>query len=580
MSKTTSPDVPLVRTVSMPTIPLPAVTYPPSAPGSSCGTIVQRADSRASKHNTGNSSSDVAGNGGSVDEGSCGEPLGGEKHRIVTGLAPISPQESQRYQRSVVHTRNGDELNLRPLTRDFDSFSLPKGWERFVQPDGYPFFFNKDKRILTTTDICTDKILEQVNDIYDNAIRFWDTHHSTIARDNNWHLVLENYINSKQQKKFGYYFVDHSKECLFWLDEYDVRDMDDSVKIRSSNAHIGRLMKSQFWYHCEAYPNVYPVTESILNRMQDVLVNALGDSLTSTDSTIPYDVKTLREMLDLVNDMKVPNGKPDSSAGTARVLFRFMASFEHERFRNLYGEAGARLVLGQTIYAKPDKKKRTLMMKMLLPLFFFAPREHLRRLETITVDHMVNLKSWNELLDRLTDDWKEHTLYATVLLNANVAFLAIQSVDSLGQSPIQQISYVSTALSIGTIVMALLLVKQHHTLPMQYLANRSVSTLGLETLSLLYSLPYASLMWGMITFFLAFATMCFSKGNTLTSCLMGISGVVIVSFIFWCISLYYERELYVHPWLFRKWHSLLESRWFNSIPVRTNRRRKSEEVLA
>lgn len=153
---------------------------------------------------------------------------------------------------------------------------------------------------------------------------------------------------------------------------------------------------------------------------------------------------------------------------------------EHERFRNLYGETGARLLLGQTIHPKQEKKKRTVMMKLLLPVFFFAPREHLRRLETITVDRLVNLKSWKELQERLTDDWKEHTLYvryrysflnsnpdisqATVLLNANVAFLAIQSVDNLGQSPIQQISYVSVALSIGTIVIALLLVKQHHTL--------------------------------------------------------------------------------------------------------------------
>jgi len=54
-----------------------------------------------------------------------------------------------------------------------------------------------------------------------------------------------------------------------------------------------------------------------------------------------------------------------------------------------------------------------------------------------------------------------------VLLNANVAFLAIQSVDSSGnaakRSFVQRSSYCSIVASIGTIVIGLLLARQHHT---------------------------------------------------------------------------------------------------------------------
>jgi hypothetical protein len=54
-----------------------------------------------------------------------------------------------------------------------------------------------------------------------------------------------------------------------------------------------------------------------------------------------------------------------------------------------------------------------------------------------------------------------------VLLNANVAFLSIQSVDSGDRSrtPAQLASYLSTVASIGSIVIGLLLLRQHRTKP-------------------------------------------------------------------------------------------------------------------
>jgi hypothetical protein len=58
-------------------------------------------------------------------------------------------------------------------------------------------------------------------------------------------------------------------------------------------------------------------------------------------------------------------------------------------------------------------------------------------------------------------------LQATVLLNANVAFLAIQSVDNAAsnghRSNAQRASYFSIITSIAAIILGLLLVRQHHT---------------------------------------------------------------------------------------------------------------------
>jgi len=50
------------------------------------------------------------------------------------------------------------------------------------------------------------------------------------------------------------------------------------------------------------------------------------------------------------------------------------------------------------------------------------------------------------------------------LLNANVAFLAIQSVDEgLGRRVDQVASYISVTMSVGSIILGLLLVRQNRT---------------------------------------------------------------------------------------------------------------------
>jgi len=115
---------------------------------------------------------------------------------------------------------------------------------------------------------------------------------------------------------------------------------------------------------------------------------------------------------------------------------------------------------------------------------------------------------------------------ATVMLNANVAFLAIQSVDvdaDPRRSPAQVSSYLSVIANIGSIILGLLLMRQNRTksretadeavsylyLPFffpicqrtqkrAFLQARHHPLLGLETLAILYSLPYALLMWGYV----------------------------------------------------------------------------------
>jgi len=130
-----------------------------------------------------------------------------------------------------------------------------------------------------------------------------------------------------------------------------------------------------------------------------------------------------------------------------------------------------------------------------------------------------------------------------VLLNANVAFLAIQSVDSSaprhGHSSMQRASYFSIMNNLGAILVGLLLVWQHDARTRTnstFLANRSDSGIGLESLALMYSLPYALLLWGFVSFLVAFLLMCFHSPDTTTIVIITISGATLLFLLCWTAS--------------------------------------------
>jgi hypothetical protein len=50
-------------------------------------------------------------------------------------------------------------------------------------------------------------------------------------------LVLE-IISRGTEKICGYYFVEHSSRCLFWLEEFDAEQICDEIKVVVSLSHL------------------------------------------------------------------------------------------------------------------------------------------------------------------------------------------------------------------------------------------------------------------------------------------------------------------------------------------------------
>ncbi len=111
---------------------------------------------------------------------------------------------------------------------------------------------------------------------------------------------------------------------------------------------------------------------------------------------------------------------------------------------------------------------------------FFARDIHCIALHKLFFND-VSKADWSPFIRKLGTEWQEFIinvrtdtvntranltcLQATVLLNANIAFLAIQSIDDSsvdkGRSPAQVASYASTIMSVGSIILGLLLLQKY-----------------------------------------------------------------------------------------------------------------------
>jgi len=254
-------------------------------------------------------------------------------------------------------------------------------------------------------------------------------------------------------------------------------------------------------------------------------------TITSLTSVAPFEKEELESMLDLVNNIE---GTVDGSfAHTRCVVARFMSEFTRAKFFNFCGQPGARLDSDQTIYSH-DHEHQSILFIFASILLFGAPQTHQKDLKVIWVDRIINRVLWKQFIGKLGDQWAGLALSATVILNANVAFLAITTV----QAAAKLLSYLSVACSIGVVILVLLLVRQNQMRDGgsveqadALLTSMSQSFFGTEMLAITYGLPYGLLMWGLVSFAAAFATLVFGTESNRTRGVVGFAGLLIFCFV-------------------------------------------------
>ncbi|KAF8068880.1 hypothetical protein FPV67DRAFT_1448735 [Lyophyllum atratum] len=437
-------------------------------------------------------------------------------------IRPFVPESLQRYERNVKVPKEYTEYTIPAVTTTFDMPNNPLGWTPCFHPEGALYFFHEGKRIFTDANLYEADMLSQIEANIDTIDEFFRVHN--IRRSVHVDLVLE-LLRVDGQIDTLYYMVDHSKRCIFFVDDFDASDLPIWYELQgvTSPTHVKHEIETQYWtkqrYHCLMFPRSIELSQDLVDELRDIIIHSLGENV-------------------------------DSKFQGSTCLLSDALTPVRQRFYNFHGQSGARMGRDQSVYGTAQNKRSWLILS-LSPMLFFSPEVHLQTLEKMWIDGITRRVLWTEFMDKLYAEWQEFTLYGTVLLNANVAFLAIQSVDERrgnSRSPAQIASYASIAASLGTIILGLLLVRQtrskgrdNATDASTYLHKRSNQAMGIETLAIMYSLPYALLMWGMVCFLFAFLFICFDGSDIYTRLLVGATWVAIASLIMCCIWMAWEQ---------------------------------------
>ncbi|KAG1822485.1 uncharacterized protein BJ212DRAFT_1296539 [Suillus subaureus] len=173
------------------------------------------------------------------------------------------------------------------------------------------------------------------------------------------------------------------------------------------------------------------------------------------------------------------------------------------KFVNFCGQPGTQLDVDQSLYGKPNALLKWILRFIKFALFgsFDAQSEAIHR---IWVDKTIIQLQWKNFIDTLTSEWNGYTIYSTVMLAVDISFLAVQSVQT--QMSATLLAYLSTLCILGLLVVSLVLAGQVNDSRQcsakdvaSFMEGMSRSMLGLESLALMLSLPFALLIWVYIT---------------------------------------------------------------------------------
>ncbi|KAG5726715.1 hypothetical protein E4T56_gene8988 [Termitomyces sp. T112] len=451
-----------------------------------------------------------------------------------------------------------DKYATYKLSANQDKFSigeLPNGWEQYTHPEGQPYFYHAEKRIITECWIWDRemfKILDEFINQFEDFIRS-----RNMTKPDDADLLLEVNIEDKVYW-CGYYYVSASTRSVFWLESFDISTHVSEVRGDVYPTHIKLYLEYQYWFHWDLFPNVTgPTTDDIYGLVVNTIVDARTDVLSSRTSTVNYSKEDLIEMNAIVD-----LARNNKSFASNWCLGRFMQLIIKDRFINYHGEYGARLDSLQSIYSD-GSPSRTWLIEIFSPLLFFAPNVHLKDLNELWVDKITIKPRWMKFFVKMNGQWGEHIVHASILLNANVAFLSIPSNDPSNDSSILQstrtaaqiASYLSIGASFASMLLALMLVRQHKAKEWDSLGNslgvgqfhkyveaHHHSKYGFEALAITYSLPYALLIYGMGTFLVAFLLMCFVRSTTTVRSIVGTATFLMCGLILLCIVMFGNGE--------------------------------------
>ncbi|KAJ7579136.1 hypothetical protein C8J56DRAFT_337343 [Mycena floridula] len=469
-------------------------------------------------------------------------------------LIPMIP-ENARYRRQDRIQYKDPDFTVKPGQLIYQSFPpLPRGWTRHVNSEGQPFFYNERKNVVTENWMHNSEVAQHIERFADYLLacsEFFPELAGSQLNVAKWYYPdLNNKLDDDGWRGF-YYFAHHEKRLLWWIEEYTINDHLRDVGGDMSPEHAKLMIERQYWKHFEIFDDVQRPTDRCWDELQDIVDASCADVLSAVLTTCSLSLDDLQSWSHIIKSART--SRSSRPYGNPWVLGRAMSCLLRDRFINFYGQHGARLSSRDSIYN--ETRERSLLFELFSPILFSAPDVHLKSLENAWVDKVSRKLPLDKLKHKLLAEWDKHTYLATILLTTNAAFLAIPN---LAPGVSQTLSFLSTICGLGSVILALLLSRQHTTRSdtlestADWLWKQNSSKRNLEPLAVMFALPYALLMWGMVLFLGGFLYLCYQSATPVIIFFVSMTWCFVGLLVLWCI---------IMAWQTGKWTQLFLRLW-------------------
>ncbi|KZV76516.1 hypothetical protein PENSPDRAFT_422289 [Peniophora sp. CONT] len=494
-------------------------------------------------------------------------------------LVEITPKDLLWYTRRATTEKKHRYCEILPLTTAFPH-KVPNDkepveslgpWIPFTHPEGSLYFLHPGKRVWTNTymyeRLYHDEVEECVAYLEECGLALRD---DEVALPVDCELVIDIIASGRDDDTllWHYYYVDHSSQSIFWLRRHLLWKEIEDVRGAFSPDHIYHKVQQLYWHHIFHFPEgqrdmARHFGPSVWRKLLGSIDFDWLDGIVSPRSTSFFSPTELRQMKKMVQSAYEQSLDGDLIPEQLSAVARIQMVRAEQRFINAHGQPFARLDNTDSIYPEADGRKITWFFRGVNLLLLHAPSSFLRDLHSVSVDDIILEYAWRSYFKRLLDDWDRLVLQGAVVLTANVSFLAIPDVIHFpgqpsgtgGNSAVQpwirpeytwsaSLSYISTLLSLGSVMSGLLLARHNrpqieHTTDAndasKYLTRRNSYFFGLEPIAVVYSLPYALMIWGTCFFLAAILSFTFDSTDAATRGIVAAGAVVVTGLLFWSI---------------------------------------------
>jgi hypothetical protein len=139
-----------------------------------------------------------------------------------------------------------------------------------VHPEGNPFFYNKELRLVTDNNVRDAAILSLLEAACANV-------HRQRQDDATKLPYADLYLRLQHGNVADYYFVDHINRNLFWL--HDISSLDLDLPEAVSPLHLGHVLEDEYWVHVEYFPcSVFNLTHTTQTLLAVLSAGRIGVS--------------------------------------------------------------------------------------------------------------------------------------------------------------------------------------------------------------------------------------------------------------------------------------------------------------